>query len=86
MLKIRIEEKPTWYRRRHLAMSLLPVFESGVNFQAESSFWVSSNFDFVACSSFRSFSINKLTAGSRSADFKAAGPGACEDLYAAIWF
>uniref|UniRef100_A0A182UIC0 Uncharacterized protein n=1 Tax=Anopheles melas TaxID=34690 RepID=A0A182UIC0_9DIPT len=40
---------------RHLAISRLPVFESGVNFHADSSFCVSSSFALVACSSALSF-------------------------------
>ena len=53
---------------RHLAISLLPVAESGVNFHADSSSWVSCAFFLVSSSSFLSLCTRTFTAGSSSVE------------------
>lgn len=63
---IRPRSSFSWCNNLHFAISFLPVFESGVNFHADNSFWVSSNLALVDVSSCFSLKISTLTAGSNS--------------------
>ena len=61
------------------------VYLSGVNFQAESSFCVSSSFVFDAESSVFILSSIRFTAGSSRWLWRAATDGICEAFNTEIW-
>ena len=77
--------KEKWMTRFLYNLDIISKYLSGVNFQALSSFWVSSKEDFAISSSLRNCCTNKFTAGSKIEDFKAKWLLAWDVFNSWIW-